>query len=114
MDLVRFKDARPYDAPRHFGMSTLRLQGPDASGAAAFTIGLSQALPAGGAELSASPRERVYLVLEGELYVSSGDTEAVLGPLDSCWIPAGEEREVANRTNRTTTFVVVMPTREEQ
>jgi quercetin dioxygenase-like cupin family protein len=114
MDLVRLEDARPYEAPRHFGMSTLRLQGADASGAASFSIGLSQALPAGGAERSASPRERVYLVLEGELFVSSGDSEAVLGPLDSCWIPAGEEREVANRTNRTTTFVVVMPTREEQ
>jgi quercetin dioxygenase-like cupin family protein len=114
MDLVRLEDARPYDAPRHHGMSTLRLQGEGATGATAFSVGLSQALPAGGAERSASPRERVYLVLEGELFVSSGDSEAVLGPLDSCWIPAGEEREISNRTNRTTTFVVVMPTREEQ
>jgi quercetin dioxygenase-like cupin family protein len=114
VELVRIDDARPYDAPRHHGTSTLRLQGGDATPARAFTVGLSQTLPAGGADRSASPLERVYLVLEGELFVSSGGTEAVLGPLDSCWIPPGEEREIANRTNRTTTFAVVMPPREEQ
>jgi glyoxylate utilization-related uncharacterized protein len=95
-------------------MSTIRLQGAEASPVQGFTVGLSQALPGGGATRSASPLERVYLVLEGELFVSSGGDEAVLGPLDSCRIPPGEEREIANRTNRTTTFVVVMQSREEQ
>ena len=65
MEIVRATTAPAYEAPRHFGMSTHRLQGAGASSAVAFTIGLSQALPAGGAELSASPLERVYLVLEG-------------------------------------------------
>ena len=114
MDVVRIDDARPYDAPRHHGMSTLRLQGEGATPVEAFSVGLSQALPAGGAERSASPLERVYLVLEGELFVSAGGEETVLRPLDSVFIPAGEEREIANRTNRATTFLVVMPKREEQ
>jgi mannose-6-phosphate isomerase-like protein (cupin superfamily) len=114
MEIVRIADAPAYEAPRHFGMSTVRLQGAEASAAAGFTVGFSQALPAGGAERSASPLERVYLVLEGELAVSAGDEEAVLGPLDSCWIPAGEEREIANRGPRPVAFVVVMPSKEKE
>jgi hypothetical protein len=38
----------------------------------------------------------------------------VLGPLDSCWIPAGEEREVENRSMRTVTFAVVMPSKDKE
>lgn len=114
MEIVRIADAPAYEAPRHYGMSTHRLQGAEASSAARFTVGLSQALPAGGAERSASPLERVYLVLEGELFVSAGGEEAVLGPLDSCWIPAGEEREIENRGKRTVTFAVVMPNKEKE
>lgn len=113
MQLVRITDAQPYEAPRHHGMSTLRLQGGEASPLRAFTVGLSQALPAGGADLSASPLDRVYIVLEGELFVQSGAENASLSRLDSCWIPAGEERLIANRTNTTVTFLVVMPTKEE-
>lgn len=113
MDVVRIEEALPYDAPRHFGISTLRLQGADASAAEGFTVGLSQVLPGGGAERGAAPVERVYVVLDGELFVSSGSDEVTLGPLDSCHIPAGEEREMANRTNRTTSLLVVMPKREE-
>lgn len=114
MEIVRLDDAPAYEAPRHFGMATHRLQGADASSARGFTVGLSQALPAGGAELSASPLERVYLVLEGELFVRSGDQEAVLGPLDSCWIPPGEERVIENRSKRPVTFAVVMPSKEKE
>jgi glyoxylate utilization-related uncharacterized protein len=113
MEVVRLADAEPYEAPRHFGISTLRLQGAGTTAAERFTVGLSQLLPAGGAERGAAPVERVYVVLEGELFVSSGDEEARLGPLDSCFIPAGEEREIANRTKRTTSLLVVMPKREE-
>lgn len=114
MELVRIAAASAYEAPRHHGMTMLRLQGADASPAHSFTVGLSRALPGGGAELSSSTVERVYLVIEGELFVSSGTTEAVLGAMDSCWIPAGEEREIANRTDRPVVFVVVMPTKEEE
>jgi mannose-6-phosphate isomerase-like protein (cupin superfamily) len=114
VELVRIAAASAYEAPRHHGMTMLRLQGGEASSAHAFTVGLSRAMPGGGAERSSSVLERVYLVLEGELFVSSGETEAALGPMDSCWIPAGEEREIANRTDRPVVFVVVMPTKEEE
>lgn len=113
MQVTRVAEAPEYEAPRHFRMATLRLQGAEASAADAFTVGLSHALPAGGAELGAAPVERVYVVVAGELYVSAGGQEAVLGPLDSCYLPAGEERLIENRTNLPTTFLVVMARREE-
>jgi quercetin dioxygenase-like cupin family protein len=108
MHVVRLGDASPYDAPRHHGMSTLRLHGAPVTPASAFTVGLSQALPGGGAELGASPKERVYVVLEGQLDITVDGERSTLGPLDSCLIAAGEERLMENRTNRTATFLVVM------
>ena len=53
--------------------------------------------------------ERTYIVLTGELFVSTDTGSETLGPLDSCYLPAGEERLLENRTNRPTTFLVVMP-----
>lgn len=114
MEITRIGEALPYDAPRHFGMSTLRLQGGAATAAEAFTVGLSHALPGGGAEFGAAPVERTYIVLSGELSVTTTDGEASLGPLDSCHLPAGEERSLENRTNQPTSFLVVMPTRQER
>jgi quercetin dioxygenase-like cupin family protein len=108
MHVVRLDEASPYDAPRHHGMSTLRLQGAPATPTSAFTVGLSQALPGGGAEHGASPQERVYVVLDGRLDVTVGGERSTLGALDSCFIAAGEERLIENRTNRTATFLVVM------
>lgn len=114
MEVTRVEEARPYEAPKHFGMATFHLQGAEASAAEAFTAGLSHALPAGGAELGAAPVERVYVVVSGELFVSAGGEEVTLGPLDSCYLPAGEERLIENRTNLPTTFLVVMAKREER
>lgn len=114
MEVVRIDEAKPYDAPRHFGMSTLRLQGDGATSVDAFTVGLSHALPGGGAELSAAPVERTYVVLSGKLSVSTGGGEVSLGPLDSCYLPAGEERSLENRTNQPTSFLVIMPRRGDR
>lgn len=108
MNVTRLSDAERYEVPKHHGMSTLRLQGGAASGLTAFTIGLSIALPAGGAEHGSSPRERVYVVVEGELTVLTDGEEIVLRPLDSVAIAPGEDRTLENRTNRPVLFLVVM------
>lgn len=113
MKLTRLAEAQPYDAPRHHGMSTLRLQGAEASDARHFTVGMSIALPAGGAESGSSPRERVYVVVEGELTLITPEGEFVLSELDSVWIAPGETRTLENRTNRSVVFLVVMSQHEE-
>jgi quercetin dioxygenase-like cupin family protein len=109
MHVTRIADARPYEAPKHFDMRGLRLQGFDASPAEAFWVGLSHFLPGGGAEADATPLEKVYVVLDGQVTVSTDDGDAELGPLDSCRLAPGERRSIENRTNRPASMLVVMP-----
>ena len=110
MQITRFADAQRYDAPKHFDMRSLRLQGFDASAAKFAWVGLSHFLPQGGAEMDAGPLEKIYVVLSGEvtLQLADGSTQ-VLKALDSCYIPAGESRAIRNEGNSVATMLVVMP-----
>jgi quercetin dioxygenase-like cupin family protein len=109
MQVTRIGDAAPYEAPKHFDMRGLRLQGWDASDAENFWVGLSHFLPGGGAESDATPLEKVYVVVSGAVTVTTdaGDTE--LGPLDSCHLAANERRSIVNNTNLPASMLVVMP-----
>lgn len=109
MDVTRLADANPYEAPKHFDMRGLRLQGFDASGTEAFWVGLSNFLPGGGAEMDATPLERVYVVVEGEVTVTTETDVTVLRRFDSCRLAAGEARSVENQTNLPALMLVVMP-----
>lgn len=109
MQVTRLEDARPYEAPKHFDMRGLRLQGWDASGAQGFWVGLSHFLPGGGTERDATPLEKVYVVVDGEVTVVTDEGEATLGPYDSCWLAPNESRSIENRTNRPASMLVVMP-----
>jgi quercetin dioxygenase-like cupin family protein len=109
MQVTRIDAARPYEAPKHYDMRTLRLQGFDASEVEGFWVGLSHFLPGGGAERDATPLEKVYVVLDGEVVVTTDDGEMTLGSLDSCYLAAGEARTVENRTNLPASMLVVMP-----
>jgi quercetin dioxygenase-like cupin family protein len=110
MQVTRLADARRYDAPKHFDMRSLRLQGFDASGADFAWTGLSYFLPGGGAEMDAGPTGKIYVVLDGQVTIALGDgTERVLTKLDSCFIPAGEARAIRNDSKAVATMLVVMP-----
>ena len=67
MQVTRFKDARRYDAPKHFDMRSLRLQGFDVTDSKVAWVGLSHFLPGGGAEMDAGPTEKIYVVLSGDI-----------------------------------------------
>jgi len=109
MHVKRFGDAQRYDAPNHFDMRSLRLQGFEPEGPKTSWVGLSHFLPGGGAGPDSSPLEKVYVVLAGSLTVRAGGDDVTLGPLDSCCIPGGETREVKNLGNAVATMLVVMP-----
>lgn len=109
MKVTRFADAKAYVAPNHFDMRSLRLQGFEPGGPENFWVGLSHFLPGGGAGPDSSPIEKVYVMLEGHMTVKIGDAETVLGPKDSCCIPANEVREVKNHSNAIATMLVVLP-----
>jgi len=109
MEITRIGDARPYEAPKHFDMVGLRLHGWDASGAESFWVGLSHFLPGGGAEMDATPLEKIYVVLDGEVTVTTEAGETTLGPYDSCRLAPGEARAILNKKNRPASMLVAMP-----
>ncbi|MEP2945688.1 MAG: cupin domain-containing protein [Lentilitoribacter sp.] len=109
MLLKRFEDAETYEAPNHFGVTGLRLQGFEDGGPENQWIGLSQFLPNGGAGPDSTPFEKVYVVLEGEMTVIIDGEETVLRKYDSCTIAPNEVRKIENRSNLVCTMLVVIP-----
>jgi len=109
MHVTRFADAKPYDAARHFNMTGLRLQGFDASPTTEFWVGLSHFLPAGGAENSASPLERVYVCVAGTVTIVTDEGDVELKPMDSVHLASGDKRAIINRTNDIASMLVIMP-----
>jgi quercetin dioxygenase-like cupin family protein len=107
MKVKRFSEARSYVAPNHRDCTALRLIGPD-DGASRFVVGLSHFLPGGGAGPDASPTEKAYMVLSGELTLIVDGKETVLKAYDSCFIGPNETREIVNRGNDVVTMLVAV------
>lgn len=108
MKKLKLKDAKPYDAPGHFKMTALRLQGKEETGSQNFWVGLSHFLPGGGAEMGATDFEKAYFVISGCITVIAEDgTEIILEPMDSLYIPPGEKRAIINRENLPCTMLVI-------
>jgi len=109
MLVKRYADAKPYEAANHRDVKGLRLQGFESGGPTNQWVGLSHFLPGGGAGPDATPTEKIYVVLEGEMTVLVGGKETVLRKLDSCTIAPNETREIVNRSNQVCTMLVVIP-----
>jgi len=107
MKKVRLDEVKPYEAPGHFDVSVLRLSGKDETGAEKFWVGLSHFLPGGGAEFGATPAEKYYFVLDGEITVKTEKEEITLGPWDSVYIAPNEGRSILNKTNKPVSMLVV-------
>ena len=108
--VVRFKDARKYEAPLHdITVHSMHLQHRNTGSDAPFWIGVSYYLPGARAEMSAAPLDRVYIVLDGALTVEFEGETVVLNKLDSVYIGLNETREARNDTNGLVTILVVMP-----
>ena len=109
MKKVELKDVKPYAAAKHFNMTALKLHGKDETGSTKFWMGLSHFLPQGGAEFDASPTEKVYFVLDGEISVIYSDKKKiVLKAWDSIHIGANEGREIINESNKPASMLVVI------
>ena len=108
MLVKKFADAMPYEAPNHRACTTLRLFGAEAGGSKGLIAGISHFLPGGGAGPDASPPEKIYYVLAGELTVIVDGKETVLRPTDTCYIGPNEQREIINRGNTVATIFVAV------
>ena len=108
MEVRRFAAAKTYEAPHHRDFTGLRLFGAEAGGTKGLICGVSHFLPGGGAGPDASPPEKVYFVLHGELTVIVKGNETVLKANDSCVIEPNETREIINRGNEVCSIVVAV------
>ena len=108
MIVKKFSEAKEYVAPNHRACTTLRLFGAEAGGSKNLIAGISHFLPGGGAGPDASPPEKVYFVLDGELTVIVGGKETVVKRGDSCYIGPNESREIINRSNHVCTIFVAV------
>lgn len=109
MNVTRFAAAPAYHPPNHEAMRCLRLQGHEAGPSDTLWIGVSHLLPGGGTTMEASPLEKFYVVLEGEVTVVTPAGEETLYPYDSCRLEPGEPRALANRSRRPATVLLAMP-----
>ena len=108
MQVKRFKDVKEYHAPNHRACTTLRLFGAEAGGTKNLEVGMTHFLPGGGAGPDASPPEKVYYVLTGELTIIVDGKETVLKQGDSCVIGSNEMREIVNRSNEVCSILVAV------
>jgi uncharacterized cupin superfamily protein len=113
MHVTRFAAAPEYQAPNHFGMTCLRLQGREAGPAEQLWLGMSVIEPGGRTGLDPSPMEKHYVVLEGELTLvgelDGVQTVVVLGVQDSCRFAPGEKRQLINHSARIAKVLLAMP-----
>ncbi|WP_306260144.1 cupin domain-containing protein [Pararhizobium sp. IMCC21322] len=109
LQVTRFDTAKPYDAKKHFGMSAVRLQGQGVSDLENYWVGFSTFLPGGGAEQGSAPTAKVYVVLDGEITVTTAEGDTVLEKYDSCYLPPNLERSIENKTNHVVQMLVISP-----
>jgi quercetin dioxygenase-like cupin family protein len=108
MKKVSLAQIKPYEAPGHFKMIALKLSGKEETGAEKFWVGMSHFLPGGGAEFGATPAEKYYFVLDGEITVKTEKEEITLGPWESVYIAPNEGREIINKTNKPVSMLAVI------
>lgn len=113
MHVTRFHAAPEYLAPNHFDMRCLRLQGREAGPAEQLWLGVSILAPGGHTTLEASPMEKHYVVLDGELTlvgeIDGQCQQALLRRHDSCRFAPGEKRQLINHGAHEALVLLAMP-----
>ena len=114
MHITRFQQAPTYEAPNHFDMTCLRLQGHEAGPAVQLWMGVSVIEPGGHTTLAPSPMEKMYVVLEGELELTGQlpndePRTETLRTWDSCRFAPGEARQIRNAGSQIARILLAMP-----
>jgi quercetin dioxygenase-like cupin family protein len=108
MRVTRAEAAPGYEPPLHHDVTAVRLQGHEAGNTSRFWVGRSRYLPGGRADESPTVEETVYVVLDGELVVTTDGQSAAVGPGDSVHLPKGTVRTVENRSGRDADLLVII------
>jgi quercetin dioxygenase-like cupin family protein len=109
MNVTRFDCAPGYFPDNHFLMKCVRLQGHEAGPSDMLWLGVSTLEPGGHTASDASPVEKHYVVLEGELTIVTDAGETVLRKHDSCRLAPGESRALKNASTGVAMVLLAMP-----
>ena len=105
-------ELKSYDAPGHFGVTSMRFHGKEETGAQKFWLGISTFLPGGGAEWGGdkdNPLEKVYYMLEGEMTITDKDgKEYVIHKDESFTLLPNEGRKILNKSNLPARMLVIV------
>ena len=69
--ITRKDEAYTYEAPGHFDVRTTRLHDPGDVNDGKVVMGLSHFLPGGGCNYGSNPKESIYYIIEGQMYLES-------------------------------------------
>jgi len=69
--ITRRNEPYTYEAAGHFDVRTTRVHDPADVNQGTMTIGLSHFLPGGGCNYGSNPKESVYYIIEGQMYLES-------------------------------------------
>ena len=108
MKSIRDAEGTPYDAAKHFGVYGLQKITEEIS--KRTTVCYSYFQPNGGAEMSPSPKERIYYVVKGSITVSGKNEEHVLNEGDVIYIAPGEERDMVINDGKPAEVLVIIVT----
>ena len=109
--MISVKDAQgtPYDAAKHFGV--YGLQKITEAQSKRTTVCYSYFQPNGGAEISSSPKERIYYVVNGSITINGlEDEKHVLNAGDLIYIAPGEERDMVINDGKPAEVLVIIVT----
>lgn len=109
--MISVKDAQgtPYEAAKHFGVFGIQKITEEQS--KRMTVCYSYFQPNGGAEMSPSPKERIYYVVKGSITVNSQKGEHhVLNAGDLIYIAPGEERDMVINDGKPAEVLVLIVT----
>lgn len=108
--MISVKDAQgtQYEAAKH--SEVYGLQKVTEAQTRRTTVCYSYFQPNGGAQMSASPKERVYYVVKGSITVSGPAETHVLNEGDMIYIAPGEERDMVINNGKPAEVLVLIVT----
>lgn len=108
--MISVKDAQgiQYEAAKH--REVFGLQKITEAQSRRTTVCYSYFQPNGGAEMSASPKERVYYLVRGSITVRGNNEEHILNAGDLIYIAPGEERDMTINNGKPAEVLVFIVT----
>ena len=109
--MISVKDAKgtPYDAAKHSNVFGLKkfVEGQQTKKTSVF---YSYFQPNGGAEMSASDKERIYYIVKGSITVNGKGESHVLNKGDLIYIGPGEQRDMVINDGKPAEVLVIVVT----